>query len=305
MGSGMTNVSVIMAVHNGAEYIQEAARSVLDQSHEALTLIVVDDGSSDGSADIVRALADERVRLVQQEQAGVARARNRGLEEADHELVAFIDHDDVWFPDKLATQIPQFNADDVGVVGSYMTYLSDRGPTRATSGQRSESQLDKIAEARLMPFPLSSMVARRQLVSELGGFDVSLAKVGQVEDLDLISRAARCSRIVTVPRPLGYYRVHSGAASFRTFYQMRRGTRFLQDRVEAASAGADLTWEQWSATRHESWNQRRKDRARFLYRTAGFQLMSGLKSRGLRNLLFASALAPGYVVPRLRRQLLT
>ncbi len=298
-------VSVIMAVHNGADYVREAACSVLSQTHRQLELIVVDDGSSDGSGDIVRRLGDDRVRVVRQQQSGVAGARNRGLAEAEHDMIAFIDHDDIWFADKLSTQLPRFDADDVGVVGSYMTYLSDRGPTRATSGQRCDEQLERIAEARLMPFPLSSMVARAHLVQRLGGFDATLAEVGQVEDLDLLSRIARQARIVTVPRPLGYYRVHGGAASFRTFYQMRRGTRFLQDRVEATAAGEELTWEEWSSTMRESWNQRRRDRARFLYRTAGFQIVSGRRSRGMGNLVFASALAPGYVVPRLRRQLLT
>jgi glycosyltransferase involved in cell wall biosynthesis len=281
----------------------DAILSVLSQTHTDLKLIVVDDGSSDDTAAVVDGFDDSRVHLIRQAQSGVAPARNRGLSEANGELIAFIDHDDMWFPDKLASQTPLFEQSDVGLVGSFMTYFSDRGPTRAIAGEKADDQRERIVAARLMPFPLSSMIARTALVRSLGGFDAGLARVAQVEDLDMVSRIARVSRVVTVTRPLGYYRVHSGAASFRTFDDMRRGTRFLQARVAAQEAGKTLTWEQWSPMSSESRAVRRKDRANFLYRSAGFQIVSGHRVRGLTYLLAASALAPKYVFPRLRRQL--
>ncbi|MGH2885889.1 MAG: glycosyltransferase family 2 protein, partial [Solirubrobacteraceae bacterium] len=221
----MAHVSVIMPVHNGAQYVADAIRSVLSQTHTDLDLIVVDDGSSDDTAAVVGGFDDSRVRLLRQMQSGVAIARNRGLGEANGELVAFLDHDDIWLPDKLASQIPLFAQPAVGVVGSFMTYLGERGPTRAIAGQEVDDQRERIVAARLMPFPLSSVIARTELVRSLGGFDAGLARVAQVDDLDLVSRIARVAQVMTVTRPLGYYRVHSGAASFRTFYDMRRGTR--------------------------------------------------------------------------------
>jgi glycosyltransferase involved in cell wall biosynthesis len=301
----MTTVTVIMAVHNGEDYIGEAIASVLAQTHDDLSLVVIDDGSRDRSAERAEDLDDGRVRVIRQQQSGVAPARNRGLVEATGELVAFIDHDDVWFADKLAAQLPLFDDPEVGAVGSFMTYLGDRGPTRAVSGQRIDGQQDRIASARLMPFPLSSMIVRAAVVRDLGGFDAGLAGVAQVEDMDLLARIAAGHRVASVTRPLGYYRVHSGAASFRTFYGMRRGTRFLQDRIEAARHGENMSWEEWSRRTIESRSTRRKDRARFLYRSAGFQIAAGQRSRGLGNLLLASALCPAYVAPRLRRQLLS
>jgi glycosyltransferase involved in cell wall biosynthesis len=299
----VTRVSVILPVHNGALYVAEAIRSVLSQTHTNLDLIVVDDGSSDDTAAVVDGFDDGRVRLIRQVQTGVAAARNRGLSEASGELVAFLDHDDIWFPDKLTSQIPLFAQSDVGLVGSFMTYLGERGATRAVAGEKAEDQRERIAAARLMPFPLSSVIARTVLVRSLGGFDAGLARVAQVEDLDLVSRIAQVCRVVTLTRPLGYYRVHSGAASFRTFYDMRRGTRFLQARVAAQKAGETLTWEQWSSMSSESPAVRRKDRAKFLYRAAGFRIVSGHRARGFTYLLAAAALAPKYVFPRLRRQL--
>lgn len=299
----MTHVSVIMAVHNGAQHVAAAILSVLSQTYTDFNLIVVDDGSSDNTVAVVGGFDDHRVHLIRQAQSGVAPARNRGLSEANGELIAFIDHDDMWFPDKLASQIPLFEQLNVGLVGSFMTYFGDRGPTRAIAGEKADDQRERIAAARLMPFPLSSVIVRTALLRNVGGFDAGLARVAQVEDLDMVSRIARVSRIMTVTRPLGYYRVHSGAASFRTFDDMRRGTRFLQARIAAQEAGTTLTWEQWLPRSSESRAVRRKDRANFLYRSAGFQIVSGHRVRGLAHLAAAATLAPNYVFPRLRRQL--
>jgi O-antigen/teichoic acid export membrane protein len=106
--SAVLTVSVIIPVHNGEAHVGDAVRSVLNQTYADLEVLVVDDGSSDGTADVVTRFQDPRVRLLRQEQRGVAGARNSGLREASGELVAFLDHDDVWFPDKLAIQLPVF-----------------------------------------------------------------------------------------------------------------------------------------------------------------------------------------------------
>lgn len=299
----MLRVSVVMAVHNGEAYVAEAVSSVLSQEHEHLDLILVNDGSTDGTESVLTSFDDRRIILVSQEQSGVAPARNRGLREARGELVAFIDHDDVWFPDKLRRQVEVFADPEVGLVGSLMNYLGDRGPTRATAGERADDQLDRIAAAKLMPFPLSSIVARRVLIEQVGGFDEGLARIGQVEDLDLVSRIARLARIVTVQQVLGYYRVHGQAASFKTFHAMRRGTRFLRDRILAEESGHTLTWDEWCVSATDRRSAIRGDRANYLYRSAGFDLVSGHWLRGFARLVHAGVLNPAYVLSRLRRQL--
>lgn len=96
-------VSVVIAVRDGARYLGEAIRSVLDQTLPALEVLVVDDGSHDDSADVARAFGPP-VRVITQAPAGIGAARNRGLAEARADTVAFQDADDLWFPDKLAMQ---------------------------------------------------------------------------------------------------------------------------------------------------------------------------------------------------------
>jgi teichuronic acid biosynthesis glycosyltransferase TuaG len=118
----MALVSVVMPCYNTEPYVQAAIRSVLDQTHADLELLVVDDASTDGTADIVAALADvdERVVLLRRaENGGAARARNTALERARGDYVAFLDSDDLWLPRKLERQLG-FAA----VVGAPLTYTS-------------------------------------------------------------------------------------------------------------------------------------------------------------------------------------
>jgi glycosyltransferase involved in cell wall biosynthesis len=112
------NVSVVIPLYNKAPYIQRAIDSVLAQTYADFELIIVDDGSTDGSGDIVRQYADPRIRLIVQENAGPGAARNRGLREANAEYIAFLDADDEWLPMYLEEQLRLFQqyGNEVSVV---------------------------------------------------------------------------------------------------------------------------------------------------------------------------------------------
>lgn len=297
-------VTVVVPSYNGALYVREAIQSALHQTHPPLEVLVVDDGSTDGTPEIVRTIGDIRVRLIEQPNGGVAAARNTGVAAASGEFIAFLDQDDVWFEDKLRTQLPYFDNPVVGLVGSLLTYLGSAGAMKATSGLIADEQQQRIAEARLMPFAPSSMVVRTSAIRAVSGFDASLVReVGPIDDLDLVARIAKGHTVQTVPRSLGYYRIHSEAGSFAKFHEMQRGTLFLQARFRARALGQDLLWPDWSAANPATSASRLQERARFLYRQSGMLAGNGQKLRASVSLGAAALLSPRYVLPRLRQQL--
>ncbi len=103
-------VSVVVPVYNGEKYIEDCLRSILEQDYPALEVIVVDDGSSDGTEARVRGLGDPRVQFHRQANSGSAVARNRGVELAQGEFIAFNDSDDLWAPHRLKQQVSYLQA---------------------------------------------------------------------------------------------------------------------------------------------------------------------------------------------------
>lgn len=103
-------VSVVVPVYNGEKYIEDCLRSILEQDYPALEVIVVDDGSSDGTEARVRGLGDARVQFHRQANSGSAVARNRGVELAQGEYIAFNDSDDLWAPHRLKQQVRYLGA---------------------------------------------------------------------------------------------------------------------------------------------------------------------------------------------------
>ena len=98
-------ISVVIPLYNKKESVAHTLKCVLMQTYQDFEVVVVDDGSTDGSAEIVEGVDDGRIRLIRQENGGVSAARNRGIKEAKREYVAFLDADDEWKPEHLQTLV--------------------------------------------------------------------------------------------------------------------------------------------------------------------------------------------------------
>ena len=172
LATKIPRVSVIIPVYNNAQYIGEAIASVLRQTYTDYEIIVINDGSTD---DINRAIATyfNQIRYVRQENQGVSAARNRGLYLARGELIAFLDADDIFLPDKLAQQVAVFDSQpNVGIVNSGFEVIQADG--KAIAQVKWWQDLPKLTTAAWVlykPIVPSAMMFRKQWLTQVGGFD--------------------------------------------------------------------------------------------------------------------------------------
>jgi len=216
-------VSVIMPAYNVEPYVGEAVRSVLAQTFTDLEVIVVDDGSTDGTADVVVAAAhgDPRVRLVRQPNRGLAGARNTAMRMARAAVFALLDSDDLWEPDFLAAQMAILDRrPDVDVVtgNGWMLGGAQHGDlARPHPDYRPEPDLATILGDERAVFIMS--VFRRRVYEVVGCFDENLRTN---EDYDYWLRAALSGcRFARNDRPLGHYRIRGDSLSASEMRMLR------------------------------------------------------------------------------------
>lgn len=299
-------VSVVIPAFNAQEFIGAAMESVLRQTHGNLELIVIDDGSEDETSAAAAMVADGRTTIVRTANGGVARARNMGLAHASGAYVAFLDADDLWHSQKLSKQLKVAADGDRVAVGCRMRYIALDGRVLGATGVAVGPDTKQLVlEGRLMPFPVSSILFRRDVVQQLGGFDPYLSDhiPGLVEDIDLLARVAARGGLGFVDEPLGDYRVHGSSASAIHHASQRKGARFVRARLAAERRGEILTWEDFSSQYDLSLNQRRGDVVQCWYREAGLALADQRRAKAALRLVGAGVLGPRYTLSRLIRQL--
>ena len=214
-------VSIIMPVHNGAQYLREAIASALAQDYASLELIVVDDGSTDETPAILASFGS-RITAIRQPNGGAAVARNAAIAIARGEYLAFLDADDLWLPSKLRTQVEYLAGHPhLDLVCSNWTVQTDNpvadighSVESADSTAFAPQESEWIYNELLMDCIVhtTTVVMRRRLVERIGNFDVALRR-GQ--DYDYWLRASRATPIHRLPQALSVYRLHGTNSTWR------------------------------------------------------------------------------------------
>lgn len=214
----MPQVSLIIPAYNGERYISAALESILNQTYRDFEIIVVNDGSTDGTVDVLECYRSQ-IHWINQTNQGVAAARNQGLSVAQGEWVAFLDQDDVLLPDKLAVQINCFEqSPELSIVHSGWRLVDAAGKRLAEiEPWREAPVLDAVTWIRRMPVLLSAMLFRRTALMQVNGLDTQFK---QACDVDLMQRLvlAQCQsqwvKQITV-----LYRQHDRNDSLNTLVQ--------------------------------------------------------------------------------------
>ncbi len=207
-------VSVIMPAYNGDRYIVQALESVLSQTFTDLEIIVVDDGSTDGTRQVLEPYLD-KIRYIYQENQGVAAARNRGIQEAKGDLIAFLDQDDFFFPDKLAAQVSLFRSSpSLGIVNSGWRLVDEQGETISDiKPWQYFPKLDLETWIVQMPVLPSAMMFSRKWLELIGGFN---SEFDSVDDSDLVIRLAVLGcEAAWLPQITACYRQHDKNVSIQ------------------------------------------------------------------------------------------
>jgi glycosyltransferase involved in cell wall biosynthesis len=218
----LPRVSVVIPTYNRAHTVGDAVASVLAQRLDDLELIVVDDGSTDGTADVLSRVRDPRLRFVAGRHAGVAAARNLGVKHARADLVSFLDSDDVWRADKLAHEVGFLDGHPAAAAvfsdlekrdggHTYPSFMRETAVFADYLRERSypDGMLFSTREMRLVllqevPIKPSALTLRRAAFERAGAFDETWSSS---EDWEFLLRFARDHRFGYIDRPLAVLRV--------------------------------------------------------------------------------------------------
>jgi glycosyltransferase involved in cell wall biosynthesis len=222
------SISAIITAYNYARFLDAAITSVLNQTHRPDEIIVVDDGSTDDTAQVVAKYAHEGVRYVYKENGGAGSARNKGIRESKSDLVAFLDGDDQWLPDKLALQVEHMRRyPAAGLVTGSEWQIYSTGAEPMWLHRKLVGAVDmyrKLLVENVVGNPSLTLV-RRECFERVGMFD-EMMRLGQ--DWDMWIRIAREYHIGVVDATLILFVRHPGSLTARPAWDRYRSNRVIQ-----------------------------------------------------------------------------
>lgn len=213
-------ISVILPVYNAGGYIKDSIQSILDQSYHNFELIILNDGSTDNSAENIKSFNDSRIVYVEHANMGLAATLNKGISMAKSELIARQDQDDISLPERLMKQVQfMLNHPDVLLLGTWAEIFMDDGNVKGFHKHPSDPAILKLDLLFNNPFVHSSVMFKKNAVEKAGGYTVSK---NYFEDYHLWSRLSEIGKVTNLPEILVRYRHHEKSLS-------KGGSYFTED----------------------------------------------------------------------------
>ena len=282
----MPEVTVVIPTRSRWDLLSTAALpSALGQEEADLEVVVVDDGSTDGTAAGVRALGDSRVRLVSHRSPqGVAQARNAGIEAAAGEWIAFLDDDDVWAPRKLRMQLDAAAAAGASFAyGGAAALAEDRSWIYSLAPPPPDTLASTLLARNVLWGGCSNVIVRAEVVRQLGAFDVRLF---QLTDWDLWIRLSRAARAAARPEVVVACIEHRRSMLLTTEADIFAELAYVERKYRAAREAAGVDLDSRNFTRWVALGHRRAGRR---FRASRVSLAGAVRERDPGNLVRALA----------------
>lgn len=302
----MPTLSVLMTAFNAMPYLELAVESVLAQEFTDFEFIIVNDGSTDGTAAYLDSLNDSRLRVFHRQNAGTAAASNFGLQHCQGEFVARMDADDYSTPDRFVTQVAFLNDHpEVGLVGSHVRVMGSK-----KVGMKIDLPLKHDAIMHALTnlnngITHGACMFRRSLIEQIGGY----WSLRSYDDWDMFVRMGQVTELANIDRVLYHYRYLTTGLVGKGVRIGRRYYGYGVERTRRATVGeAEISFEQYCEQldskgfvfRVLEWMEAE---SLCQYRIATTKIHDGQPGSGRLRLLLAAALSPGRTFRRVRRML--
>ncbi len=302
-GAATPKITICVPVYNGLPHLEKTVSSLLGQTLRDFELLIIDDGSRDGSGEFLESLTDERIRLIRQSNRGVSATLNRCIAEARGAIIARSDQDDVSLPERLERQYACLHDHRLDCVLSHI---------RKIGLHRTWSNLDKEVtrpnQIRMYD-PLgdgcvadTTMMVKKDAILDVGGFR---ADFFPADDWDLELRLSEKYRVGILQEPLVFYRLHPDSLTHQVFFLMQDKARWTRDCYERRRQGLpELPFDNYVKRQNKSllhaFNWKRKDIHTLLVRNAGEAFLWG---RYLHSAAYLAAAGLARPVPLMARAL--
>jgi glycosyltransferase involved in cell wall biosynthesis len=206
-------ISVLMSVHNGAKYLKESIKSILNQTFSDFEFIIVNDASTDNSLEIIKSFSDSRIVILNNpENLGLTKSLNIGLKQASGKYIARLDADDLSFPDRLEKQLSFMEKNiDISLIGSWAKIIDNKGQFIKNNYSSSDSNFLKFQISFIKnPLIHSSIFFKKEILKEIKQYDENFI---YAQDFSFYSKVIKRYKISVIPQTLIEYRNHAEAIS--------------------------------------------------------------------------------------------
>jgi glycosyltransferase involved in cell wall biosynthesis len=310
------SISAVVPTYNDVGRLADALEAIGSQTLAPVEIVVADDGSDDGTEELVRELASRADRTVPlryvrlSSRSGVVAARNEAIRVATGEWIACCDSDDIWAPTKLERQVEFIRAwqgsQSIALLGTYGYNVNDakRIIAQVAMGPTSEEDFTSLRERGEVMFVIhSSALYRRSDCLALGGYST---EYGPADDYDFFCRMADRGVVLNLPEPLVYYRKRAGSVQLARFWDQRQGVWRLAEnqrrraRGEAPLGDEEFTRQLASGPAMQRLERRVRVWGMYYYRRGATDMVNGHRLRGGAELALALVLDPRRLIAGVR-----